>query len=171
LEAADVDDLTDVVGVVRSNACDKGSILLDSLVISRFDEFLEIGHHLVELLHCVIPLFRVEVVEGVVVLAAVLGRSLALEFSEQLRVPEEEMVSELSDRVIPFPVSPIGSLGGESFDSDVGGYKSIFLGVSTFQLIQQDAAERGRFLILFLILGKGKERQGQKYKRGEWFHG
>ena len=88
----DVDDLTDVIGIVCADMGDGRSPLGELLVIGRFDGFFPVGENLVELLDSGVPLFGVEAVEGFVVVTAELGRSLAFELRERLQVPEDEVV-------------------------------------------------------------------------------
>src|SRR5215467_9343437 len=127
LQAADVDDLSDVVGVVGADVGDGGGDFIDRFVVGGFDELFNLGHDFVELLDGVVPLLGVEGGEGFVVVAAELGRRDAFELVEDLGVPEDEVVGELSDGVIALAVGPVGLFGGESFDGDVGGDEPVFI--------------------------------------------
>ena len=161
MKAADVDDLADVVGVVGADVGDRRRVLFDRLVVGGFYEFFQVLHYFIELLDGVVPLLGVEGGEGFVVVAAELGRSDAFEFVQDLGVPEDEVVGKLSDGVVAFAVGPVGLVGGESFDGYVAGDEPVFIIVRGFELLQEDAAERGGFLVWF-VLGLGKERQGDQ---------
>src|SRR5215469_7700298 len=108
-----------MVGVVGADAGDSGSVFLDRFLVGGFDELLEVEHYLVQLLDGLVPLLPIKGSEGLVVVAAELGRRLAFEFGQGLRVPEDEMVGELSDGMIALAVVPIGLLGSKPFDRDV----------------------------------------------------
>ena len=89
-----------MVGVVRANMGDERSVVLDFLIIGRFDGFLPFGQHLVELLDRIVPLLRVEAVEGLIIVAVELRRGLAFELSQLMGVPEEQVIGQLADGVI-----------------------------------------------------------------------
>ena len=123
---ADKDDLTDMVGVVGADVRDDRGVFGELLVVGGFDGLLPIGHDLVELVNERVPLLGVVVVEGLVVIAAE-GRGLfAFEPGERGGVPEDEVVSELPDGVVPFAIGPLGLVGGKTLDSDVAGDEPIF---------------------------------------------
>ena len=77
------------------------------------------------------------------------------------------MVGELSDGVIALAIGPIGLLGGEAFDGDVRGDEPVFLGVRGLELVEQDAPERWRLLVVFLVLREGDEWQTEQNDGGE----
>jgi hypothetical protein len=162
LEPPDVDDLADVVGVVGADVGDGRGVLLDRFVVGSLDELFQFEQHFVELLHSFGPLLCVEGVEGFVVVAVELGRRFAFKFGEGLGVPEQEVVGELSDGMIAFAVGPIGLIGGESCDGYIRRDEPVFIVVSGLKLFEQDAAERGRLLVFFLVLGLGYKRQGKQ---------
>ena len=144
------------------------SIVLSSAVSTNFPR---VEHYLVELLHGLVPPLPIKGSEGLVVVAAELGRRLAFEFGQGLRVPEDEMVGKLADGMVALAVGPTGLLGSKSFDGDVGGDEPVFVGVRGLELIEKDAAQRGWFLVLLLILCEGEKGQAKKYGSKDPLHG
>jgi hypothetical protein len=146
LELANIDDLARVVGVVGTNASYRGGPQLKLLVVSGLDSFLPFGEDFVELLDDVGPLGGVEVVEGLVVVAAEFGWLLALEAGQRFTVPEEEMIGELAYGVVAGAGGPLCLFGGKAFDGNVDGDEPVLLGVGGAELVKEDASEGGRCL-------------------------
>src|SRR6476620_167670 len=132
------DNLADVVGVVRADVRDTGSPLLHLGIIGGLDSFLPIGQNLIQLLHRLVPLFGVVVVEGVVVLAAVLHRRLAFELGQFLLVPEDEVVRQLSHRMVALTVRPLGLFSRESIYRGLRRHEPFSLVVGRAQLLEQN---------------------------------
>jgi len=166
LQLADKNDLPHVIRIVRADVSDFRSPDLQLLVINGFDKPFQFGHHLVELLDRIVPLFAVEVGEGFVVVAAEFLLRLALELGQLPPVPEQQMIGQLSDGVVPAAILPAGLLCCKPFYGYVDGCEPVFLVMSGAQLLQQYAPQ-GRWLG---VLRVGVKRQGQNYKRNDVFH-
>jgi len=169
LEATNVDDLSDVIGVVGTDVGDGGGNFLDRFVVGRFYKLFNFLHHFVELLDGVIPLLGVEGGEGFVVVAAELGRRDPFELVEDLGVPEDQVIGELSDGVVAFAVGPVGLIGRKSFDGNIGGDEPVFIIVRRFELLYKNAAERG-WLLVRLILGKSEKWRAEQNQGENSFH-
>ena len=107
------------------------------------DCLFDIGHDLIELMDRVVPLFRVEFVEGFRVIALEVWARVALECGERSRIPEDQVIGELTDGVVAFAVLPVGLLGREVGDGDIGADEPVALVVRAVQLVEQDGAEGG----------------------------
>jgi len=95
LQLAHVHDLADMIPVVGAEIANGVRPFGELLVVSRFHNFLEVSHDLVELIDDVGPLLVVKLVEGFLVVA---GELFILDASKIIQispVPEEQMVSEL----------------------------------------------------------------------------
>lgn len=168
MQFADQDDLAYVVGVVGADVGDERGVGGQLLVIFGFDGFFDFGKHSVEFLDGLGPLGGVEVVEGLVVIAAEGLGFFAFEVGELAGVPEEKMVGELAYGVDVFGGGPLGLVGGEVGYGDVGGDEPVFFVVGGAELLEEDAAEGGGRL---LVLGLGDEGEGKEKEEGEFFHG
>jgi hypothetical protein len=73
------------------------SVCRELRLTRRFDPMFELGHHVIELPHRCVPLFRVVMVEGVVVVAAEFLGRLTLELVQVLNVPEPKVVNQLAN--------------------------------------------------------------------------
>lgn len=156
---------------------DRGGPLLEVGVVGGFDEVLEVGEDLVELLDGGGPGGGVELVEGLLVGAVVGGGLGVLHAGERLLVPEEEVVGEHADGVVGrcgiFGClgwgDPAGLLGGEAGDGGVDGDEPLGLVVGGAELLEEDGAEVGGFglglglrLGLGLGDGEGGEEEGEE---------
>lgn len=150
LQLAHIHDLADVIGIVRRDVGDGGGHQRQLLVVGGFDQFLEIGHHLIELLHRVRPLFVVELGESLVVVPAELRGRLSFEPEQVLAIPEEQVIGELAGRMPSAARLPTGLFGGESVDGGIDRHEPIGFVVGGLELVEQEAAQRGRFLTLRL---------------------
>ena len=130
---------------------------LQLLLISGFDKLFQFGHHLVELLDRVVPLLAVKVVEGFLVVAAEFLLRLALELGQLAPVPEQQMIGQLSDGVVPAAVLPAGLLCRKPFHGYVDRHEPVFLAVGGAQLLQQYATQR-RWLGALRVGGKRQEQ-------------
>ena len=88
-----------MIGIMGANVADGGGHRRQLLLVGCFDQLLEIGHDLVELLHRVSPLFVVEFGKSFVVVPAEFFRSLSFEPDEVLTIPEEQVIGELTGRM------------------------------------------------------------------------
>ena len=126
----------------------------------------DIGHHLVELMDGVVPLLRVEVVEGLVVVAAELRGFFAVEVLQRALIPEDQVIGELADGVVALAVGPARLLRCEVGDSDVGADEPVALVMGAVQLVKQDGFQR-RCGLLRLRLRSSIEGEGQCEREDE----
>src|SRR5581483_8096708 len=94
---AHVNDLANVVSVMRADVRKQLGIFLELGFVSRFNPLLQIAEDFIELLHYVIPALLVEIIERVVVVAAEFVRLLAFELCQALSIPEDKVIRELPD--------------------------------------------------------------------------
>src|SRR5581483_6935965 len=167
LQLAHENDLADVISIVCADMRNLRGELLQGLVVGSFHELLQVGHHLVELPGGLAPLFGVEVIEGLVVVAVEFGLGFAGELGQLATVPEEQMISELPDRVIAAGVLPVRLIGGEPCQGHIDRHEPILLVMRGPQLLEQYAAKRDRLR----GFGYSLERKQQNDKRKQTFHG
>src|SRR5580765_3099207 len=148
LRFANKHNLPHVIRIVGTNASGLRSPFLELLLVRGLDEFLQIAHHLVELLDCIVPLLGVEVIEGLVIVPAELLFRLALELHQLPLIPEQQMIGQLPNRMIPTAIFPGGLLGGNTVHRYIDGYEPVFLVMSSVQLLQQDASQRDGLRVL-----------------------
>jgi hypothetical protein len=74
----------------------RGRPLLQLLIVSGLDGLFPGIQNFVELVDRLGPLLGVEIIEGFVVVAAVLWRGLPLEAGQLVGVPEQQVVRELA---------------------------------------------------------------------------
>jgi len=119
LQLANKNHLSHVIRVVGPDVRDLRGPSLQLRVISGFDKAFQFGHHLVELLDRIIPFLGVKVVKGFVVVTAELLLRLSLELGQFLPVPEQQMIGQLADRVVPACVLPTGLFCRKTFHGHV----------------------------------------------------
>jgi hypothetical protein len=169
LEFADIENLADVVGVVGADVGDERGVGGELLIVGGFDGFFPVGENLIEFFDEVVPLGIVEVVKGVVVVAAEGDQLLAGEALEGACIPEPEMVGELANGVGAGGGSPFGLVGGETGDGDIGGDEPVFLIVRAVELLEENAAQGGGGL--FGGLGGEGERKYEQQQESGLAHG
>src|ERR1700721_3495738 len=91
----------------------------------------------------VVPLFRVEFIEGFRVIALEVWARVALECGERSRIPEDEGIGELTDGVVALSILPVGLLGREVGDGDIGADEPVALVVGAVELVEEDGSESG----------------------------
>jgi hypothetical protein len=130
LFTADVYHLASVIRVVRADVRDARRIFLQRGFVACFNKMLEVGQHFVELRDRCRPGFCIEIVEGFVVVAAEFRRLLPFQLRERFRIPENEMIRQLPDRMIAAIVFPRRLLGGKSRDSEAWRHEPVLRLVS-----------------------------------------
>ena len=100
-------DLPDMIGVVRADMRDRWSDSFQLRVVRAFDDLLEFRQDGVKLLHCGVPAFGVKLVEGFVVVAAEFLGRFAFDSLQVAPVPENQVIRQLADGVIPLTVSSV----------------------------------------------------------------
>src|SRR5579871_1658300 len=147
--AADVEDLAGVVGIVSANVRDARRIFLKRRFVGSFDEFFEVGHHLIELRDGFSPGLCIETIECLFVVVGVCGL-LAFDSSQRFLVPKDKMIGELADGMIAGVVFPRGLLGGQSVDGEARRYEPVLLFMIRLKLFEKNTAECHGLFVLFL---------------------
>ena len=115
MQLAHKNHLSHVIRVMGSDVRDFRGPSLQLFVIGGLDKLFQFGHHLVELLDRITPFLGVKVIEGFVVVAAELLFGFPFELGQFLSVPEQEMIGQLADGVVPASVLPTGLLCRQPF--------------------------------------------------------
>src|SRR5438309_446692 len=123
------------------------------MVVGRLHELLQIRHYLVELLDDISPLLVVEIIEGLVVVAAELRFRLALEFFQRAAIPKQKMIGKLASGMRAGRRLPAGLLRAESVYGRGNRSKPFGLVVRSAEFVQQNAPQSCRRLLLVLRVG------------------
>ncbi len=141
-------DLPDVVGVVCVDVRDSWSDLFQLGLIRVLDQLLQFRENRVQPLHRLAPALAVETVEGLVVVSVVVCLLLACQLLELPLVPKHQMIGKLSHRMIPFAVRPARLSRRQPRNCYIRAHKPFAFVVCAAQLVQQDALESRRLLLL-----------------------
>ena len=158
---ANVDDLADVIRVVRADVRKHLGGLFQFCFIGGFHPFFELTHDLIELLDDFVPFLGIELVEGFVVITAEFLGFFAFQNLEIPAIPEHQMVRQLSDRVIALAVGPACLLGRQTLQGNIRRHKPLFGAVRRLQFRQQNLFERRWFLVLRRD-GNGQQQKQKK---------
>jgi hypothetical protein len=134
------DDFADVVGIVGADVRDGGCPFGELRVSRRLDGLLKVRHHLIELVNGLVPRLRVEVVEGLVVVAVEFCRRVAAEILKRPLVPEDQVIGELADGVVALAVRPSRLFRRDVGDGDVAADEPVALVMRAVKLGAQDGA-------------------------------
>ena len=66
--------------------------------------------------------------------------SSPLEFRQRPSIPEQQVIRQLPDRMIPFAVGPVGLFRRDPIHGHIHRHKPVFLVVRRLQLFQQNGA-------------------------------
>src|SRR5579863_7575136 len=115
-----------MVCVMRADMPDDLIPLFQFCFISSFNGIFPGGHHAVGLHDCFGPGFFCDSRKSFIIISGEFWHRLTQKLRKIFLIPENDMVSKLSDRMITIFWSPIGLLGSYSFNGHIQRRKPLF---------------------------------------------
>ena len=112
LQLSRVEDLADMIRIVRSNVCYKRGLFRQLLIIGILYRLFPVAQNLIQLFNEIIPLSGIEIVECLIVISIEIRWFHTVEFFQRPLIPEPEVIGELSHRVLPLSWRPLRLIRG-----------------------------------------------------------